>query len=175
MKFYSEASHLWVKVKDGGFIPDPVVPGQFRQVGSEIVQFKGFQYDTDQYHGTMTKEELIEILLKHPSYGYKGTQQAPQFRNKFEPNLFWSENDRPESERMEDRMKRLEAENAALRAATDAKIVYVEKPAKEPEEKLEDNRLDMAFLRAECKRLGIPSERTWKREDYEAALTAKEA
>jgi len=173
MKFYSSASRLRIVVKKGGLRPDAAVPGQFEPVLSEYAQFQGGQYDTAvDYHGTLTEEEVTQILLAHPSYGYRGTTQDPRYRGKFEANLFWSELDRPEAERVEEKMKRLEAEVEALRKATDAKIIYIEKPAKDEEETGLQRR---NRLMKEAKERGMTISRDMSADDLQAALAAKEA
>lgn len=171
MKFYSGASNMRVQLKKGGIRPDPVSPGQFEHIDGEYAQFEGGEYDTTRYSGSMTEEEVIAKLRAHPSYGYKGAIQKPEHRGSFIPSLFWCELDRPESERFEEKMRRLEAENEALRKLNDAKIVYVEKevPLKDAEE---TGLQKLNRLKKEAKDIGLAVSRDMKAEDLQVALAS---
>lgn len=172
MKFYSGAANMRVQLKKGGLRPDPLSPGQFEPVDGEYAQFEGSEYDTALYFGSMTEDEVIAKLRAHPSYGYKGSIQKPEHRGLFAPNLFWCELDRPESERFEEKMRRLEAENAALRKMNDAKVVYVEKevPLKETDDETGLQKLNR--LKKEAKEHGVTVTREMKAEDLQAALAS---
>jgi hypothetical protein len=147
LRFYSRATGLRVQITSGGMRPDPKVPGLFQDVAGKVALFKGGFCD-------ITDPDDVAALKQHMGYGYGKD--------------FWADEDRPVNEQQADKLARIEAELEALKAATGKQVITVERTAPVPTD--EGDSLDMGELRARAKELGIKTERTWKREDYERAL-----
>lgn len=159
MKFYSTASNLRVQLAPGGMHPTPNMPGIYSQVVGEYAQFEGGQYETKLYGGILSQEQLLDKLRSHSAYGYG--------------KAFWAEVDRPESERVEDELNRLRAENEHYRKTHGREVVVL----KESEVTKDESGTVHSFneLKQIVKERGIKAELTWKKEDYLAALaTTKE-
>lgn len=173
MKFFSKASNFRIQLTAGGMRPDQYTPGLYQPVPGEYAQFQNGQYDTKTYVGILTDEQVIEKLRSHPSYGYPGTHSNANGMG--EPNLFWSDVDRPESVALEEELALLRAKVNAYEKQFDPKVIVVEKATKEAKEPAEESGLARLHrLRQEATDKGIKPERHWRVEDYERALAAKE-
>lgn len=158
MRFYSSARMYRVTLQPSGLRPVEGQAGIYNEHPPVVAQFRNFTYDTD-WTPEVPAEEQARILRRLKEYGW-GRQ-------------VWSEEDKPEEVRMEDELVRLRAENDALRKATEAKIVYVDKPV-EKADKPENGLQKMHRLRKEAQGLGFET-RGMNLDDLEAAIASAKA
>lgn len=156
MRFFSRATAARIQISSGGMRPDPLVPGLFQMVSGKVAQFKGGFCD-------ITDEADIAALKKHIGYGYGKD--------------FWSEEDRPETERTVDELARVKAELAALKSATGKQVITVEREAPAPapvpkDEASESGLARLNRLKQEAKSKGLHVARDASADDLEQALAA---
>lgn len=157
MRFYSHATGLRIQITSGGMRPDPLVPGLFQIASGKVALFKGGFCD-------IADPADIDSLKKHIGYGYGKD--------------FWSDEDRPVHEQQADKLARVEAELAALKAATGKQVITVERetPAPVPvptkDEASESGLQRLNRLKQEAKSKGLPVARDASADDLEQALAA---
>lgn len=174
MRFYAKASNFRVQLAPGGMKPDPFNPDTYNPVAGDYAQFEGGQYDTSRYFGSLSEEQVIAKLRGHRSYGYPNT--PPRIPGQTDANQFWSEEDRPESVRMEDELAQLRVKVAEYEKLSDQRVVIVEKaPVHETDKDEHETGLQkLNRLKKEALEKGVAIERGWKAEDYERVLATKE-